>query len=38
MSKTNRVKISAVIASFFILITTTALAGGLYLSEFGTPS
>ena len=36
--KTNRVKISAIIASFFIFINTTALAGGLYLNEFGTPS
>ncbi len=37
-NKTDRVKISAAIASFFILINTTAFAGGLYLSEFGTPS
>jgi len=37
-SKTNRIKISAIIASFFIFINTTALAGGLYLNEFGTPS
>jgi long-chain fatty acid transport protein len=36
--KTNRVKISAIIASFFIFINTTALAGGLYINEFGTPS
>jgi long-chain fatty acid transport protein len=34
----NRVKISAIIASFFIFINTTALAGGLYINEFGTPS
>jgi long-chain fatty acid transport protein len=34
--KTNRIIISAIIASFFI--NTTALAGGLYLNEFGTPS
>jgi long-chain fatty acid transport protein len=37
-AKTNRIKISAIIASFFIFINTTALAGGLYLNEFGTPS
>jgi long-chain fatty acid transport protein len=37
-SKTNRIKISAIIALFFIFINTTALAGGLYLNEFGTPS
>ncbi len=36
--KTNRAKISAIIASFFIFINTTALAGGLYINEFGTPS
>ena len=36
--KANRVKISAIIASFFIFINTTALAGGLYINEFGTPS
>ena len=36
--KTNCVKISAIIASFFIFINTTALAGGLYINEFGTPS
>src|SRR5210317_2211698 len=36
--KTNRVKISAIIASFFIFINTTALAGGLYINELGTPS
>ena len=36
--KTNRVKISAIIVSFFIFINTTALAGGLYINEFGTPS
>ena len=36
--KTNRVKISAIIASFYIFINTTALAGGLYINEFGTPS
>ncbi len=36
--KTNRVKISAIIASFFIFINTAALAGGLYINEFGTPS
>jgi long-chain fatty acid transport protein len=35
--KANRVKISAIIASFFIFINTTALAGGLYINEFGTP-
>ena len=34
----NRVKISAIIASFFIFINTNALAGGLYINEFGTPS
>ena len=38
MPKTNHVKISAVIASFFLFISTTAFAGGLYISEFGTPS
>jgi len=37
-AKTNRVKISAIIALFFIFINTTALAGGLYINEFGTPS
>ena len=37
-AKTNRIKISAIIASFFIFINTTALAGGLYLNEFVTPS
>ena len=37
-AKTNRVKISAVIALFFTFIHTTALAGGLYINEFGTPS
>jgi long-chain fatty acid transport protein len=37
-AETNRIKISAIIASFFIFINTTALAGGLYLNEFGTPS
>ena len=36
--KTNRAKISAIIASFYIFINTTALAGGLYINEFGTPS
>ena len=36
--KTNRIKISAIIASFFIFINTTALAGVLYINEFGTPS
>ena len=36
--KTNCVKISVIIGSFFIFIRTTALAGGLYISEFGTPS
>ncbi len=36
--KTNCIKISAIIASLFIFINTTALAGGLYLNEFGTPS
>jgi long-chain fatty acid transport protein len=38
MFKIIRATITAVITSFFILITTTAFAGGLYLSEFGTPS
>jgi long-chain fatty acid transport protein len=38
MPKINHVKISAVIASFFLFISTTAFAGGLYISEFGTPS
>jgi long-chain fatty acid transport protein len=38
MSKIIHAIITAVITSFFILITTTAFAGGLYLSEFGTPS
>ena len=37
-AKTNPVKISAFIASFFILMNTTAFAGGLYINEFGTPS
>jgi long-chain fatty acid transport protein len=37
-AKANRVKISALSALFFIFIRTTALAGGLYLNEFGTPS
>jgi long-chain fatty acid transport protein len=37
-AETNRIKNSAIIASFFIFINTTALAGGLYLNEFGTPS
>jgi long-chain fatty acid transport protein len=37
-AKANRVKISALSALFFIFINTTALAGGLYLNEFGTPS
>ena len=37
-AKANRVKISALSALFFIIINTTALAGGLYLNEFGTPS
>jgi long-chain fatty acid transport protein len=37
-AETNHIKISAIIASFFIFISTTALAGGLYLNEFGTPS
>jgi long-chain fatty acid transport protein len=37
-AETNHIKISAIIASFFIFINTTALAGGLYLNEFGTPS
>ena len=36
--KINCVKISAIIASFYIFINTTALAGGLYINEFGTPS
>jgi len=34
----NRVKISALSALFFVFINTIALAGGLYLNEFGTPS
>jgi hypothetical protein len=34
MFKIIRATITAVITSFFILITTTAFAGGLYLSEF----
>ena len=38
VDKTNRVKISAIIVTFFIFINTTALAGGLYLNEIGTPS
>jgi long-chain fatty acid transport protein len=38
MSKINHAIIAAIIASFFTLIATTAFAGGLYLSEFGTPS
>jgi long-chain fatty acid transport protein len=37
-AKTNRLKTSAIIASFIIFINTTALAGGLYINEFGTPS
>ncbi len=37
-AKANREKISALSALFFIFINTTALAGGLYLNEFGTPS
>lgn len=36
--KTTRVRISGIIALFFIFINTTAFAGGLYISEFGTPS
>ena len=35
---TDCTKISALIALFFIFINTTAFAGGLYISEFGTPS
>jgi long-chain fatty acid transport protein len=38
MPKTNQVKISAIIASVCIFISTTTFAGGLYISEFGTPS
>ena len=36
--KTIRVRISGIIALFFISINTTAFAGGLYINEFGTPS
>ena len=36
--KTTRVRISGIIALFFIFINTTAFAGGLYISEFGTSS
>ena len=36
--KTTRVRISGIITLFFIFINTTAFAGGLYISEFGTPS
>jgi long-chain fatty acid transport protein len=38
MPKTSHFKISAIITSFSIFISTTAFAGGLYISEFGTPS
>ena len=38
MPKSNHFKISAAIASFSIFIGTAAFAGGLYISEFGTPS
>ena len=37
-AKANRVNISALSAFLFIFINTTALAGGLYINEFGTPS
>ena len=36
--KTYRLKIVAIIASFFFFMNTAAFAGGLYISEFGTPS
>jgi long-chain fatty acid transport protein len=36
--KSKRGLISVVIVSFFMVMSTTALAGGLYISEFGTPS
>ena len=36
--ETSCIKISCVVALFFIFIYTPAFAGGLYISEFGTPS
>ena len=37
-AKANRVKTSILVALFFTFVNTAAIAGGLYISEFGTPS